>query len=578
MTPYTSIVDGSTRPLPSETRTHPKAIRPTIGELLFPFWKSNESWRAAGLLLVVVAISLSSAYGFVSLNGIQGKLTDALIALDWEATKPLFIWSLLLGTLTLLLPIVSTYCVGYLGIRWRTWMTQMYLERWTRSAHFYALERDGAITNADQRIAEDISMFTERSLMLLTAVIDVVVNTVTYTLLLWTIAGSLNLTIFSYSFSLTGYMVYAAYLYCFGNILLSHWLGKTLIGLNMHRQTVEANFRHQGMQVREYAEQIAFYRGGEREKHHLLELFARIRANSMILLARTSKVMFGQNFYTNAFTLLPTLLALPLLLEGRITYGDMITIVGAYGMLSGALSFFPQAYISFTDWMALTNRLRDFQWAINKVENQESSLEYIRNHHQTLCCEQLTLFTPLGEKLVQLDSWIVERGQRWLITGRSGSGKSTLLRACAGLWPYGTGRLYLPDSRRSLFIPQKSYIPTGSLKEALCYPQSKDQFADEECRRVLTDCYLPHLSSSLSVHQRWNQTLSGGEQQRLALARALLQRPEYIFLDEATSAMDHETELDIYATLIAQLPNSTFISVAHHESLARFHSHTLDLN
>lgn len=577
MTSSTSAVDGHTLPLPEEMSWHPIAERPSIGQVLLPFWLSSEKWLALGLLSVILTITFAGTYGYVTLNDIQGKLTDALVALDWQALKPLFISSLLLGTLTVLLPIVSSYVTDYLVLRWRTWMTHVHLEKWTRNAHFYALERDALITNADQRIAEDIRETVSQTVILFTSVIGVIVSTITYTVVLWNIAGALDFTVFDHQFSITGYMVYAAYLYYFFQLLISHWLGKTLIGLNMHKQTVEADFRHQGMQLREYAEQIAFYGGGEREKRYLVERFARVRANTMRILSRTFFVMFGQSFYAHLLNLLPTLLALPLLLSSKITYGEMISIVGAYGMLSGAISFFPQAYISFTAWLALTNRLRDLQWAINKAEQQQSEINYLHSIGPFLHCEQLSLRTPQGKALARLDSWTVEKGQRWLIKGRSGSGKSTLLRAFAGLWPYGAGQICLPQGCQSLFLPQKSYIPTGLLKDALCYPHASSDFTDDQCRQALIDCCLPTLTDSLSVRERWQQTLSGGEQQRLAMARVLLQRPGFIFLDEATSALDPETEHRIYNALIEQLPDSTLISVAHRESLARFHSHTLDL-
>ncbi|WP_123480246.1 ABC transporter ATP-binding protein/permease [Pseudomonas rhodesiae] len=578
MTSSTSALDdGHILPLPESTSGHSIAERPSIGQVLLPFWFSSEKWLALGLVSVILTLTFVGTYGAVTLNEYQGKLTDALVALDWEALKPLFLFSLLLGVVTGVLPSGSSIISGYLELRWRTWMTHFHLDKWTRNAHFFALERDGLISNADQRIAEDIRQTVEVTIKLLISSTLVTVNTVTYSIVLWNLAGALEFEVFNHQFSMTGYMVYAVFIYQFLQLLISHWLGKNLIGLNMHKQTVEADFRHQGMQLREYAEQIAFYGGEEREKRSMVERFSRIRANTIQLLTRTFSVTLGQTFYNHSLTLLPTLLVLPLLLASKISYGQMVSIIGAYAMLAGTVAFFPQAYITFTEWLGLTNRLRDLQWAINKVEQQQSEISHLNSLGPYLHCEALSLFTPKGKALARLDSWTVEKGERWLIKGRSGSGKSTLLRALAGLWPYGAGQICLPHGRQSLFLPQKSYIPTGLLKDALCYPHTSSDFTDDQCRQALIDCCLPALSDSLTVRERWQQTLSGGEQQRLAMARVLLQRPSFIFLDEATSALDPETENSIYTTLIEQLPESTLISVAHRESLARFHSHTLDL-
>ncbi|KGD84290.1 ABC transporter ATP-binding protein [Pantoea stewartii subsp. indologenes] len=550
--------------------------RPGVWQLISPFWMSSEKWLAILLLAVILTINFTTTYGFVALNKVHGKLTDALVALNWPMISKAMIESLFIGVLTTVLPLISVLAINYLTLRWRTWMTARFVERWTEHPAYYQLERDNVITNSDQRVAEDINLFTEITINLSTNIINVVVNMITFTIILWGLSGALAFNLGGRTISIPGYMVLAVYLYSIAHLALAHWLGKVLIGINMNKQTVEADFRFLGMQVRENAEQIAFYKGGERERHRLFSRFERVRENTLLMMRKTFRLSFYQSFFSQIFSPLPTLLALPLLLSGKITMGGLTQITMAYGTLLSTLAFFPQAYQSFTNWMALTNRLRDLLWALNKVRDKPSGirLEQLGNN---LCCENLTLQRPDGTVLTRLTHWQVHAGERWVIRGRSGCGKSTLLRACAGLWPYGEGSITSPASVRMLFLPQKSYIPVGTLKSALTYPHEPDAFTDEQCEQALIDCSLEARVSSLTQFERWQQVLSGGEQQRLAMARVLLHRPDIIFLDEATSALDPHTENRLYQTLTDQLPNSTLISVAHRKELEHFHHHILTL-
>ncbi|WP_416262230.1 ABC transporter ATP-binding protein/permease [Gibbsiella quercinecans] len=550
--------------------------RPGIGQLISPFWASSEKWLALSLIAVVLAINSSSTYAHVALNKLHGQLTDALVALDWPLISTTLLETLAIGVVTTLLPLISVLAIDYLTLRWRTWMTARYVERWTQRSAYYQLERDNLISNGDQRIAEDINLFTDVTINLSTNIIHVVVNTVTFTIILWSLSGALSIPLGSETLSIPGYMVFAVYLYSFLHLALSHWLGKVLIGVNMNKQTVEADFRFLGMQVRENAEQIAFFGGGEREGQRLLSRFDRVRANTLLMMRKTFKLKFFQSMFTQAFSPLPTLLAMPLLLSGQITLGGMTQITLAYGTVLGTLAFFPQAYQSFTNWMALANRLRDMLWALNKARDQPAGIR-LENRGAVLRCQDVTLQRPDGAVLARLPAWQAAAGERWVVRGRSGSGKSTLLRACAGLWPFGVGEITRPATARMLFLPQKSYIPVGTLKSALAYPDEPETFTDQQYRQALVDCCLAERVDSLTQFDRWQQVLSGGEQQRLAMARVLLHRPDVIFLDEATSALDPETESQLYQALIEQLPNSTIISVAHRKELEHFHQHTLTL-
>ncbi|WP_210483712.1 ABC transporter ATP-binding protein/permease [Pantoea ananatis] len=550
--------------------------RPGTWQLIYPFWISSEKWLAILLLAVILIINFTTTYAFVALNRLHGKLTDALVALNWPVISNVIIESLIIGALTTVLPLISVLAINYLTLRWRTWMTARFVERWTEHPAYYQLERDNVISNSDQRVAEDINLFTDVTINLSTNIINVLVNMVTFTIVLWGLSGALSISLGSTTLSIPGYMVIAVYLYSVAHLALAHWLGKVLIGVNMNKQTVEADFRFLGMQVRENAEQIAFFEGGERERRRLFSRFERVRANTLLMMRKTFRLNFFQSFFSQVFSPLPTLLALPLLLSGKITMGGLTQITMAYGTLLSTLSFFPQAYQSFTNWMALSNRLRDLLWALNKARDKPSGI-LLKHQGTRLQCENLTLRQPDGSLLSHLPHWQVQAGERWVIRGRSGCGKSTLLRACAGLWPYGEGTIIAPESVRTLFLPQKSYIPVGTLKSALTYPLEPDVFTDQQCQQALIDCCLEAHAASLTQFDRWQQVLSGGEQQRLAMARVLLHKPEMLFLDEATSALDPQTENRLYQALIDQLPNCTLISVAHRKELEHFHPHILTL-
>ncbi|RUS01728.1 ABC transporter ATP-binding protein/permease [Pectobacterium polaris] len=551
--------------------------RPGISQILMPYWLTPDKYLALFILAIIISINLGTAYISVEANRITGTFTDALIGLNWEKIKPLFIFSFVLGLGALMLTSVNVLSQDYLALRWRTWMTLHYIRRWTGTSAYYQIERDGVLSNIDQRIADDVNELVSASLNFFLSIISVLISTVTYTALLWSVSGVLRFSFMGSDWSIPGYMVYVVYLEYFLQILLSHWLGKALIKLNMNKQNAEGDFRFLGAQLRENAEQIAFYRGGVREGERLAQRFVRIRENALSVLLRGFKVSFGQSIFSHFLSPLPTLLSLPLLLNGEITFGDMTRIQLAYGSLGSALSYFMQAYQSFTRWLALTKRLQDMEEALGNSMQSSSPIRMTEHDGAAFSCHHLRLFTPDGRKLTALDGWHVLPGERWMIDGASGVGKSTLLRACAGLWHHGSGKIMRPRHCRYLFLPQKSYLPTGSLKAALCYPDNEQNFTDDRCRQALIDSELSNMVALLNHDDRWQQRLSGGEQQRVAIARTLLHRPDFIFLDEATSALDPETELRVYEALLTSLPDSAIISVAHREALAALHTHHLHL-
>lgn len=553
------------------------AGRPGFLHLLTPYWISWKRWPA----LLQLALSITILFGGIKLhvwsNHLQGDLVDGLVALKWEAVYPVLLFTVLAHIGTGVVGVINTMLSQSLDIGWRTWLTNRLLEQWFRGHVYYDVERDGNLSNADQRIAEDVQQFVTQSVNLFTSLLSVIVNIITFTLVLWALAAVLRFNVGGMAFAIPGYIVFAAYLYSLGNFALVHWVGKRLVGLNNQKQSVEADFRYSAMQVRQNAEQIAFYGGGDSEKASLHQRFGAVRHNVIALIFRQAKLNFAHITYGHTFSVLPTLLALPLYLTGQITLGGVTRVERAYSSLTSPLSYFSQAYSGFAAWTALANRLRDLIWAMNKAEARQSGYTVLRAPQDAITTGELHLADPHRRALCSVPPLSFERGSRWLVRGRSGAGKSTLLRVLAGLWPYGEGQVTLPQQASMLFLPQRSYLPAGSFKAAMCYPSPPENYRDDECLRLLKVCGLDQRITSLTASDNWQQLLSGGEQQRVAFARALLHRPDFLFLDEATSAMDDASEAALYAAVIRELPDSAVISVAHRASLVEYHQFQLQI-
>lgn len=551
--------------------------RPRLRTLVFSFWRESRSWQAYLMLAVVLSIMFGSASLHIWANKLSGEVTDALISMKWERIWPVMALTVVAGLIAAVTTVVNTALQGLIDLRWRTWLTEKLQREWLGAHAFYDIEREGVLSNADQRIAEDVRMFTDQTLTLSLNFLSVIVNVVTYSALLWGLSGILRFNAGGVGFAIPGYMVFIAFAYNFTLLALVHWVGKRMIGLNMERQGVEADYRFAAMQVRENAEQIAFYGGAEAERSRLTRLFAKIRFNTVSLIGRQAKILMTQSVYGQVFTGLPILAALPRYLAGELTMGGITRVAGAYGMLSNSLNFFAQAYQGYASWLANANRVRDLQWAIHKAQQRRSGFALAHKPSSALTTGTLTVRDPLQRILTEVGPLRFAPGERWMVRGPSGAGKSTLLRVLAGLWPHGAGSVAVPEGARLMFVPQRSYLPSGPFKQAMCYPHSQDAFDDAHCRQVLAYCGLDHRIPDLYAFDNWQQQLSGGEQQRVAFARVLLHAPDFVFLDEATSALDPALETRLYTALTEALPTATIISVAHRAELAHFHDRVLEI-
>ncbi|GAB3630096.1 ABC transporter ATP-binding protein/permease [Pandoraea terrae] len=547
---------------------------PTTWQLIRPYWVSEQRWQGRGLLALVIALNLGIVFINVRINAWNTNFYNALENRNWPVFKSSIIEFTILAFTFVFLATFRIYFRQMLEIKWRQWLTDVNLRKWFARRAYYRIERDHLADNPDQRISEDLRSLTSTSLALSVDLLSTFVTLLSFVTILWTLSGAVSFTLDGMGVTIPGYMVWVAAVYAIVGSFIIFRVGRPLVGLSYRQQQVEADFRFLLVRLRESAEQVALYRGEDAERHRLWGAFDMVRENWWNIMRYTKRLMLSNSVYTQAAIIFPLVAAAPRYFAGAFTFGVLMRVTDAFGQVSEAFSWFINSFATLAEWKATVNRLREFT---RVVEAPPVDGGIVRETGHALATNNLRLSLPDGAPLSSVGSMIIPAGARWLIRGPSGCGKSTLLRAMAGLWPFGSGRIRVPADARLLFLPQQSYLPIGSLKMALAYPSEPEAFDDAACLDVLDAVRLAPYASQLHTEAHWARRLSGGEQQRLAAARALLQQPDYLFLDEATSALDTETEQHIYETLRDRLPRSTIVSVAHRETLAAFHDHTVTL-
>ncbi|WP_186197911.1 ABC transporter ATP-binding protein/permease [Burkholderia gladioli] len=548
---------------------------PTVWKLIKPYWSTREGMLSALMLAYVLGAGWSHTYIAVWLNRWTGTFYDAVGSGRFQALPNLLLQFLLVSMAAAALTMSTVVLQSIVEIRWRRWLTTWLADQWLARHTYYRIERDRALENIDQRIAEDAKQFVKDTLLLSMGVLQVPVSIVSFSVILWSIGHSLDLDIGGHTYQIHGYLVYAVFLYQGLFFWATHLLGRRLITLNAKQNRVEGDFRVLMVRVREFAEQIAFFDGSGAEGKRLNGAFRQVVSNLYALLWVNTRVSLFTNIVGQVSSVVPTLLVLPQLMTGGLTLGGLMRSNAAFNSVSSSLAFFPQAYLGFTAWRAEANRLREFLH-VNALEAQ-GGIVVSAGKAGTVAARALVLRDAGGTELARVPDFSLPPGSRCLIRGRSGSGKSTLLRALAGLWPYGEGAI-TRAVEGAVFVPQRSYIPAGTLKAAIAYPHDESMYTDSRCEEVLHACGLGVHAASMLDADRWSDRLSGGEQQRVAFARVLLACPSTIFLDECTSALDPESERNLYQLLIDRLPHATVVSVAHRKELLAFHQKTIDFS
>ncbi|WP_284945256.1 ABC transporter ATP-binding protein/permease [Acidisoma cladoniae] len=549
--------------------------------LSIPYFRSEERWIARGLLLATVALNLALVGMTVLLNFWNGAFFDSIQARDWHSFIQLIFFykrtahGFLPGfcgiaVVYILISVYSTFLNQWLQIRWRRWLTRHYLDDWMGDRTYYRMSLTGrsgdGTDNPDQRISEDIRDFVTNTLSLGLDLLSNAVTLVSFIGILWTLSGAIEV----FGVRIPGYMVWVALLYALVGTWLTHLIGRPLARLSFNQQRVEADFRFALVRLRENTEGVALYKGEAEERGELRQRFTSVVDNWWAIMRRTKALNTLTSGYGQVAGIFPLVVASPRYFSGAIQLGALTRISDSFGQVQSAMSWFVSNYATLASWSATVERLGTFQRAIQAARTHAETGPTTQTAGQDLVLEDVTLRLPDGRVLMEGAGLRFRPGESTVITGASGSGKSTLFRALAGIWPYADGRITLPAGH-CMFLPQRPYLPLGTLHRVVTYPAEPGTISPADLAAAMTDCGLGALLPQLEERQNWSLALSGGEQQRVAIVRALLLKPDWLFLDEATANLDPDAEQALYAILHERLPKTTVISIAHRESVAKLH-------
>jgi putative ATP-binding cassette transporter len=559
-------------------------IRSTLAavwRIAIPYFRSDDKWAGRGLLGAVIAIELAVVFLNVQFNRWNNVFYNALQERDQAVFTYQLGYFCVLAAFWIGLKVYQLYLNQWLQIRWRRWMTDRYLGGWLHDANHYRMQLLGdAADNPDQRIAEDTQRFVEQTLQLGIGLLSAVVTLGSFVFILWGLSNEAPLHLFGKEFAIPGYLVWGALIYAVLGTVLTHLIGWPLVGLNFQQQRYEADFRFNLVRARENAEQIALLHGEPVERTRLLSRFGMVVGNWMDIMQRTKKLTAFTATYSQASVIFPYVLVAPAYFAGKVQLGGMMQTASAFSSVQDSLSFFITSYRTLAEWRSVVARLSGFETSIESaaaLTTKENIIHVGSDNKAAIDLDKLAVTLPNGSPLVTADDFSIAGGERTLLTGPSGSGKSTLFRAIAGIWPFGTGSIAIPAQATLMMLPQRPYFPVGTLRTAIAYPAEESAFSAEQVGETVSAVGLPKLAPRLDEDAHWNRTLSLGEQQRLGIARALLHKPQYLFLDEATASLDEPSEAALYRLLQERLPATTMVSIGHRSTLEAFHKRGVKL-
>jgi putative ATP-binding cassette transporter len=554
----------------------------TSWQLITSFWQSQHRLLAYVFFVVIMLMTVGLVSLDVVFNYWYNHFYNALQAYDRQGAIHLLVIFFLLAACYIIVAVYRFYFSQMFGLRWRRWLTNQFVGRWLQNRGYYYLENfDTRTDNPDQRIQEDVGSLISYSIDLSMGLISAVTTFVAFIYILWQLSGRLNLSLGQWGdISIPGYLVWVAVAYALMGTFFTFKIGRPLVFLNFEQQKREATFRFAAVDLRSHAEHVALYRGEQHQKNILQRLLTKVIDNYYLIIIRQKMLLWFTAGYNQISVILPLIVALPNYFNKVFLLGGLIQTLQAFSRIQGALSFIVDSYTQIAQWQAVVRRLTTFVNHVYEVEERvgrQRQLTCRMHRDPTIVIKQLTLTTPAGKVLLAGINETLIHGQHYLIKGASGIGKSTFIRTLAGIWPYASGDITFPMKETIMYLPQKLYMPIGTLAEAILFP-NRVQPDNLLLEKVLRDCRLEKCIPLLYETLPWSEYLSPGEQQRIAFARILTHRPDWVFLDETTSMLDSTNEAYLYALLKSALPHCSLVSVNHHANLEIFRCcHVIDM-
>lgn len=558
-----------------------RALR-TFLRLALPYFRSEERWTARLLLLAIIGAELALVYVAVAAVNWNARFFNALERRDWDAFYAELVFFGFIVVCAMLAGASQYYFGQTLQIRWRRWLTANYVSVWMAQGRHYRVNFVAPqVDNIHLRIASDVYLFIQRTHELATGLLGSIVALASFAYILWGLSAATPVPGLGGG-TIPGWLIWTALLYAGLGTLFAHWIGWRLIPLNFNQQRFESDFRFAIVRAADHSEPIALMQGEPVERAALNHRFSNLVANWTRLVATQTRLVGFVGGYGQASTVVPVLMVSPAYLAGAIPLGSLVQASLAFTRVEGAFAFCISAYPKIAEWKAMVDRLAGFEDAMIAVDESRAQTNGVivvtRKGGQDLDVSGVSILLPDGSEVSGLPAMALRRGDRVLIAGPSGSGKSTLFRALAGLWPSGSGRVEFPAEGEVLVMPQRPYFPLGTLRTAVAYPSPQDQVPDAEIAEALQTVGLPHLVPRLDEEADWSVMLSGGEQQRVGIARALIRKPAVLLFDEPVAALADASGRELYLTLLDRLPGTVVLTIDRREVLREYHTKVIELS